>query len=189
MATVAREVRAIDGWERIHDPATSLVVEPGDAPEGPWVDALLASAPFAWRVTGPPGDVAGLLPDAPRPLKALIAALAPRHAALMCSPKVTVRVEGVTGNACTRMHADFKDVRLIVTLAGPGTEHLGGDDLAAPVQQLPAGWVGLFKGRTYPGAAPGRHAPCLHRSPAIDGTGNRRLVLVIDTADPDAEPA
>jgi hypothetical protein len=189
MATVAREVPAIDVWERIHDPDISLVVEPGDAPAGPWVDALLAIAPFAWRVSGPPDAVAGLLPDAPRPLQERVAVLASRLATLMDAPWVTVRVEGVTGNACTRMHADYTDVRLILTLAGPGTEHVGGDDPAASVQQLPAGWIGLFKGRTYPGAAPGRHAPCLHRSPAIDGTGERRLVLVIDTADSGVEPA
>lgn len=189
MAAVARGARAIDSWERIHHPDTALVVEPGEAPAGPWVDALLARAPFAWRVTGPPDTIARMLADAPQPLRDIVGALAARLAALMDTPRLLVRVDGVTGNACTRMHADFTDVRLIVTLAGPGTEHLGGDDPAAPVQQLPAGWIGLFKGHTYPGAGPGRHAPCLHRSPAIEGTGQRRLVLVIDTADLASQPA
>jgi hypothetical protein len=184
-AAAARTAGTEEPWAAIHHPDVPLVVEAGEAPAGPWVEALLARAPFTWRASGPVGAVADLLPEAPAPLRMRIAALAARFAALMGSPLVTVRVEGVTGNACTRMHADFTDVRLILTLAGPGTEHLAGDDLSASIQQLPAGHIGLFKGRTYPGAGPDRHAPCLHRSPPILGTGARRLVLVIDTAGPD----
>jgi hypothetical protein len=186
MASAARAVAA-DPWAAIHQPDVPLVVEPGASPMGAWVAALLDQAPRVWRVSGAADTIADQLPDAPAPLRALIAALAARFAALMASRHVSVRVEVLDSNACTRMHADYTDVRLILTLAGPGTEHLGGDDPAAPVQQLPAGWVGLFKGRSYPGATPDQHAPCLHRSPPIAGTGMRRLVLVIDTADKSIE--
>jgi hypothetical protein len=169
-------------WESIHRPDVPLVVEPGPAAAGPWVQELLARAPFAWRVSGAADGVASLLQEAPPALRARVASLARRFAALMDAPRVVVRVEGITDNACTRLHADFVDVRLIVTLAGPGTEHVGGNDPLAPIRQLPAGWVGLFKGHAYPGAGPGCHAPCLHRSPAIAGTAARRLLLVIDRA-------
>jgi hypothetical protein len=162
-----------------------LVVEPGTAPAAPWVDELLRRAPDAWRASGPADTIADTLPDTPEPLRAIVADLASRFAALMGTHHISVRVEGVTGNACTRMHADYTDVRLILTLAGPGTEHLADDDPSAPVQQLATGHIGLFKGRTYLGARPGVHAPCLHRSPPIEGTGQRRLVLVIDTPGPD----
>jgi hypothetical protein len=181
MASAAAAGRA-DPWEAIHRHDVPLVVDSAAPPAGAWVADLLAKAPFCWRVRGAPGAVGGLLGDAPLPLRERIVTLALRFAALMDAGEVTVRVEGVTGNACTRMHADYTDVRLILTLAGPGTEHVGGDDPSAPARQLEAGAIGIFKGRTYPGAAPGRHPPCLHRSPAIEGTGQRRLVLVIDTA-------
>jgi len=187
-ATAARTAPAPDPWAAIHDPAVPLVVEEGAPPSELWVEALLASAPFAWRATGAADEVADLFPEAPAPLRARIAALTERFSALMGAPILTVRVEGVTGNACTRMHADFTDVRLILTLAGPGTEHWGGDDPMAPIQQLPAGYIGLFKGRTYPGTGRARHAPCLHRSPPIEGTGARRLMLVIDTVREEALP-
>ena len=184
MASAARSLPA-DPWAAIHQPHVPLVIEPGAAPAAPWVDDLLRRAPNAWRASGPADTIADALPDAPEPLRAIIADLASRFAALMDTRYVSVRVEAVDGNACTRVHADYTDVRLILTLAGPGTEHLAGDDPSAPVQQLAAGHIGLFKGRTYPGAAAGRHAPCLHRSPPIAESGIRRLVLVIDTAGPD----
>jgi hypothetical protein len=183
MASAAPSLPA-DPWAAIHQPHVPLVVEPGTAPDAPWVDELLRRAPDAWHASGPADTIAYALPDAPEPLRAIIADLASRFAALIGTHHVSVRVEGVTGNACTRMHADYTDVRLIQTLAGPGTEYLVGDDPSAPTQQLPTGHIGLFKGRTYPGAGPGRHAPCLHRSPPIAGSGVRRLVLVIDTAGP-----
>lgn len=180
MASTARAVAAAttDPWLAIHRRDVPLVVEAGMPPCGTWVADLLARAPFCWRASGAPGEVADLLEHAPSDLRALVAGLAQRFATLMDTDHVSVRVEGVTGNACTRMHADYTDVRLILTLAGPGTEHLAGDNPAAPVRQLPPGHIGLFKGRSYPGAG---HAPCLHRSPAIEGSGQCRLLLVIDT--------
>lgn len=187
MAGAARARTLVDRWAAIHDPAMSLVVEPTPAPTGAWVGELLAQAPFTWRITGPAATVATGLADAAPELQRLVSAHARRFAELMGVGDVTVRVEAVTGNACTRLHADYTDVRLIVTLAGPGTEHVGGRDPAAPVREIPTGHVALFKGRTYPGADGCRHMPCLHRSPQIAGTGTRRLVLVIDTARPDAE--
>jgi hypothetical protein len=45
------------------------------------------------------------------------------------------------------------------------------------IERVPTGWVGLFKGRTY---APD-HPPCFHRSPPVGDTGEKRLMLVIDT--------
>ena len=44
---------------------------------------------------------------------------------------------------------------------------------------MQAGWVGLFRGRLWPGDLPCR---LLHRSPPIAGSGETRLLLVIDAA-------
>ncbi|MFN3592920.1 MAG: DUF1826 domain-containing protein, partial [Thermaurantiacus sp.] len=122
-----------------------------------------------------------LLGEAPDALREMVSAHARRFADLMGAELVSVRIEGITSNACTRVHADFTDVRLIRTLAGPGTDHAPDGDPQAPLSRIPTGHIGLFKGRRYPGADGCCHQPCLHRSPPIEGTGLRRLVLVIDT--------
>jgi hypothetical protein len=177
-----------DGWSAIHDPGVRLVLDPAPAPDEAWVADLLARAPFAWRAEGRADTIDSALADWPGPLREMVAAHAARFAAVMEAPAIAVRIEGITGNACTRVHADYTDVRLIRTLAGPGTDHLpdgpspeaNGAD-GADLARVPTGWVGLFKGRTYPGADGCCHPPCLHRSPPVEGTGARRLVLVIDT--------
>ncbi len=174
MATVL-DVR--DDWARIHDVDHPLVLDERRQPlDVATIAQLIARAPFTTRSEGPVATIADDLADLPAPLVADVAALARRFADLMGVDDVRVRVEGVTGNACTRMHADYTDVRLITTYAGPGTDYVEGDDTCCP-KRVPQGWVGLFKGNLY-----GRgHAPCQHRSPAVANTGERRLVLVIDT--------
>ena len=73
MASQARAVPhsapVADPWAAIHDRATPLVLEPAAPPQAPWVDALLAQAPFAWRAEGPADAVAAMLTDAPRRFK------------------------------------------------------------------------------------------------------------------------
>jgi hypothetical protein len=90
-----------------------------------------------------------------------------------------LRLEGITTDACRRIHADYTDLRLITTYAGPGTDYL--PRFATPnegnLQRLATGDIGLFKGRLHAAG----HEPCLHRSPPIAGTGAARLVLVIDS--------
>jgi hypothetical protein len=183
MARSARVAPDLDPWDAIHDRSTPMLLEQAPAPEAPWVADLLAQAPFTWRVEGPAEMVAGLLTIAPTALQEMVAAHARRFAHLMAAPNLSVRVEGITGNACTRVHADYTDVRLIQTLAGPGTDYAPDGDPEAPLARVPTGWIGLFKGRSYPGADNCCHQPCLHRSPPIAGTGERRLVLVIDTVE------
>lgn len=175
MATAFADIR--DDWSRIHDSGCSLVLDERCQPlNAATIAQLLARAPFTTRSKGPVAIIAEALAELPAPLVADVVALAERFANLMDSNDVRVRVEGVTGNACTRMHADYTDVRLITTYAGPGTDYIEGDDTCCP-RRVPQGWVGLFKGHAYGGG----HAPCMHRSPPVADTGERRLVLVIDT--------
>ncbi|WP_448585128.1 DUF1826 domain-containing protein [Thermaurantiacus sp.] len=126
-------------------------------------------------------------------LEAIDLALAPLGAALAADIRmlgalladiarpatVRVRLEIVTGNACTRFHADFVRLRLLTTYAGPGTQWCPAGAMGS-VRALAAGDVAIFKGRL---ALP--DVPILHRSPPIAGKGIRRLVLALDPDPPD----
>jgi hypothetical protein len=146
-------------------------------------DRLLAAAPFTDVHDGPFATVADAFAHRSRALATDIATLAHRFAVLIQVDRVKVRLEGVTTDACTKLHADYTGVRLITTDAGPGTDYAPDGDTQAPLARVPTGWIGLFKGKAF---APG-HLPCLHRSPPIAATGTRRLLLVIDTSRPDAD--
>jgi hypothetical protein len=124
-------------------------------------------------------------PDVPC-LRADVAALAARFAATMACPELALRLEIVTGDGCRKFHADYVTARLISSYTGPGSEWLdnaaaqalaSGEALKpADVRRLAAGEVALFKGRLW------SETPIIHRSPPIAGTGQRRLVLVINPA-------
>ncbi len=182
MATLAQAETIVDRWACIHDPETALVLEEEAPPEGAWVESLLARPPFVWRVESAPDTLLGQLPDAPAALQALIDTASRRFAKVMGCNWLKLRVELIDNNACTKVHADYTDVRLIQTLAGPGTDYAPDGDPQAPLARVPTGWVGLFKGALYPRADGEGHSPCPHRSPPIAGSGIRRLVIVIDSA-------
>ncbi|MES2054675.1 MAG: DUF1826 domain-containing protein [Pseudomonadota bacterium] len=121
------------------------------------------------------------------PLIADVARLATIYANIMALDRVALRLERIDGNACWRFHADYVAVRLISTYVGSGTQWLDQRSVAASSdgespspRQLSCGDVGLFKGRLL---AP--HHAIVHRSPPIAGTGEERLLLVIDPDDRD----
>lgn len=179
---LAANTDVLDDWSRIRDRAVPLVIEHRTQPlPDAMLTALLDRAPFTIRAEGELLAVLVQLADLPDALRADVADLAMRFTALMRVDAVRVRVEGVVSNACKKVHADYTDVRLITTYAGPGTDYAphGPDagDAVCCLEPVPTGAIALFKGRTF---APD-HPPCLHRSPPIAGSGARRLVLVIDT--------
>ncbi|OYQ23672.1 hypothetical protein CHU93_16995 [Sandarakinorhabdus cyanobacteriorum] len=122
-------------------------------------------------------------------LVADVAELAQHAAARMKSPLVDLRLEIITGDACRKFHADYVGLRLITSYAGPGSQWLSNADAAAladgvalerlELRQLLAGEVALFKGKLL------TDSPIIHRSPPIAGSGQRRLVLVINPAQMD----
>lgn len=180
MATAALKSHdlATDDWQAIFDPDVRIIIDPAGPQLSPaQAHKMLQAAPFGYSVSGRPEDLLAQLPTLPPCLGASIVSLAERFSALMRCETVRVRLEGITGNACRKVHADYTDLRLICTLVGLGTQYTPGDDPAGRLKRIPTGAVALFKGRQF---GPG-HAACLHRSPPIEGTGARRLVLVIDT--------
>lgn len=111
-------------------------------------------------------------------LSADVLALARNFASVMACPAVEVRLEVVDDDACRKFHADYVPARLVTTYLGPGTDWLpdGADSTTSP-RRLAAGAVALFKGRSWP-----TDNPIIHRSPPIAGTGQRRVVLVLNPA-------
>ncbi len=96
--------------------------------------------------------------------------------------RMQFRLDVVSDDACRKFHGDYVRGRLVTTYAGPGTQWLsprGVDQLAQGLEPerinlLAPGDVGIFKGRLATGY------PAIHRSPPIEGTGQKRLVLVLN---------
>lgn len=141
--------------------------------------AALAAVEGSSRLAGSPDELKAALGFLPAALAADIDELVRRFATLTGKPAVRLRLEAVDGDACRKFHADYTDLRLVTTYAGPGTDIRQTPAEDAPVTRIGAGDIALFKGKLFPGQPP----VLFHRSPPIEGTGERRIVLVLDTPD------
>lgn len=111
-----------------------------------------------------------------------VAARARDFAAIAGDDCVDVRLERVTGNACSKFHRDHVPVRLVSTYFGPGTELVpAGYEARAlaeqtgyrgPLERLDPGEIAVFRG-----GADG----VLHRSPPVANTGVSRAMLCLNT--------
>lgn len=121
-------------------------------------------------------------------LLADIVGLAGRFSDLMGARFLRLRLDVIDTNACRRFHVDAIKARLVCTYRGTGTQY----GLAAEGQEprqihtVETGSPILLRGKLWaPELSPG----LLHRSPPIEGTGETRLILVLDpVADPDSAP-
>ncbi|NOD62088.1 MULTISPECIES: DUF1826 domain-containing protein [unclassified Ruegeria] len=116
-----------------------------------------------------------------------VAALSDIFAGLMNAKWLRLRLDVITTNACRRFHIDAVTARLVCTYKGTGTQYgvsTGGAD-PSRVFTTPTGAPILLRGTLWPAQPdPG----FLHRSPPIEGTGETRLVLVLDPVlDPESE--
>jgi len=105
-----------------------------------------------------------------------IASLARRFAEIMGCDHMRWRLEVVDTDACRKFHADMVTARLLMSLSGPTTQWIDVDH-PEDIRDMRLGAVGLFKGRFWAG-----DTRILHRSPPIAGTGQTRLLLVINPA-------
>lgn len=108
-----------------------------------------------------------------------IAMLADRFADVVEAQYLRLRLQPVSNNACRKFHIDAMSSRLVCTYRGAGTQYgtsKNGDD-PSRVYSVPTGSPILMKGDLWPSRAA---APLLHRSPPIEGSGQTRLVLVLD---------
>ena len=131
-------------------------------------------------------DMSGL-PDGDQRawLEADIAEMARMFAELMQAQFLRLRLDKVKTNACRKFHIDALTARLVCTYRGTGTQYGISTDGADPkrVFTVPTGAPILLRGTLWPSDPP---SGLLHRSPPIEGTGETRLVLVLDPVlDPD----
>ena len=108
-----------------------------------------------------------------------VAALADIFAGLTPAPYLRLRFDVTTTNACRKFHIDAVTARLICTYRGTGTQYGISTDGAEPrrVFTLPTGSPIVLRGTLWPERPT---SGLLHRSPPIEGTGETRLVLVLD---------
>lgn len=116
-----------------------------------------------------------------------ITALAHMFADLTSAKFLRLRVDVVTTNACRRFHIDAITSRLVCTYRGTGTQYGISTDGQEPkrVFTVQTGAPILLRGTLWPSQPA---SGLLHRSPPIEGTGQTRLVLVLDPIfDPEDE--
>ncbi len=107
------------------------------------------------------------------------AALAELFAGLMRAPYLRLRFDVVSTNACRKFHVDAVTARLICTYRGTGTQYGLSTDGSEPehVFTAPTGAPMLLRGTLWPERP---KSGLLHRSPPIEGSGETRLLLVLD---------
>ena len=98
---------------------------------------------------------------------------------LMAAPYMRLRLEPITSNACRKFHIDAITARLVCTYCGTGTQFGISQDGAEPerIFTVPTGTPILLRGTLWPEQP---LSGLLHRSPPIEGSGETRLVLVLD---------
>lgn len=107
------------------------------------------------------------------------ARLADRFSTLMRAPCLLLRLDMVTTNAGSKFHIDAVPARLICTYRGSGTQYGFSTDGAPPARvfQVATGAPIILLGTLWSEEPkPG----LLNPSPPIAGTGETRLVLVLD---------
>jgi hypothetical protein len=108
-----------------------------------------------------------------------VSAMAQIFAEVMAADYLAMRLEVVTSNACRKFHIDALRARLICTYRGTGTQYGSAPEDGDPYQihTVPTGAPMILRGTEWP-----VRPACgfVHRSPPIEGTGETRLVLVLD---------
>lgn len=155
-----------------------------------WIDRLDPSALPAGRIMLRPDtvqaavtdlcDIAGT-PVCPEREQLIgdMAALSDLFAKLVQTPYLRLRLQPVTSNACRKFHIDVMTARLICTYRGQGTQYGISTDGQDPTRvfSVATGAPILLRGTLWPEKP---LSGLLHRSPPIEGTGETRLVLVLD---------
>jgi hypothetical protein len=184
-----------EGLDTFRDPGCAAAVWTRDVLPGfqDWIDGIEADCLPRGRLI--------LRPDAVRPAVAQlcasagmpetphrdrlvddIAALADMFTWLMTARWLRLRLDVVTTNACRKFHVDAVTARLVCTYRGTGTQYGNADKGQDPARivTVPTGAPILLRGTLWPART---DTPFLHRSPPIEGTGEVRLVLVLDPID------
>ncbi|MEM7546478.1 MAG: DUF1826 domain-containing protein [Pseudomonadota bacterium] len=155
-----------------------------------WIDALPVDRLPNARVVLKPGNVrravddiciASGVPGGPERDRFAenVAALSDIFAKLTEASYLRLRLSVVTSNSCRKFHRDAVAARMVCTYRGTGTQYGTSQNGLDPARifTAPTGSPVLLRGTLWPE----RPATGLvHRSPPIEGTGETRLVLVLD---------
>lgn len=108
-----------------------------------------------------------------------IVGLANMFSGLVSADFLRLRLDVITTNACRKFHIDAITSRLVCTYRGTGTQYGVSSDGHDPkrVFTVQTGAPILLRGTLWPQQPP---SGLLHRSPPIEGSGESRLVLVLD---------
>ena len=111
-----------------------------------------------------------------------VAAMADLFTGVLDAPYLRLRLDVISTDACRKFHIDAIRARLICTYRGSGTQYGISTDGHAPrsVFAVPTGSPMIMRGTLWPETP---KSGLLHRSPPIEGTGETRLVLVLDPED------
>ncbi|MEL7279791.1 MAG: DUF1826 domain-containing protein [Pseudomonadota bacterium] len=154
----------LDNIDPKHLPSTRVTLAPDQVSDALSRSALMCGTPNC--------PECGMLVDD-------VSALAMVFADVMDTPFIRLRLDVVTSNACRKFHVDALTVRLICTYRGTGTQYgvSRNDKDPEHVFTVPACAPIILRGSKWP------ESPSIglrHRSPPIEGTGETRLLLVID---------
>ena len=187
--------RDVEDMRAILSPSTAMVCWDRTIPSEvqDWIDrldpALLPRArmivPTAWvrKAVTEALDEASM-PEGPGRAFLIddIAQLAARFTDLMETSYIRVRLNAVDNNSCRKFHVDSVKARMVCTYRGLGTQYgfsTNGED-PQDIFVTKTGMPLLLRGLLW------REEPAsglVHRSPPIEGTGETRLVLVLDPID------
>ena len=153
----------------------------------PWARVILRPAAVQNAVTAACDNAR--LPDGPERRRLIndISALADMFSDVMDARWLRLRLDVVDGNACRRFHVDRITARLICTYRGTGTQYgvtTDANEDPQTIHTVPTGSPFVMRGTLWP-VTP--DLGLLHRSPPIEGTGETRLVLVLDPIDDPAD--
>ncbi|WP_171132878.1 MULTISPECIES: DUF1826 domain-containing protein [unclassified Ruegeria] len=184
--------KAADGLSALHDPQCAAAIWNRPLPQGfqNWIDGLDPDQLPATRTVLRPDvirqavsylcDGAAMELCAERDwLISDIADLSQRFATIMGAPYLRLRLGVITTNACCKFHIDAIKARLICTYRGTATQYGFAQDGVDPrdVATVPTGSPMVMRGTLWP---ENPVSNLKHRSPPIAGTGETRLVLVLD---------
>lgn len=183
-------VETLAALDAIHAPdcAAVILARPHDPALSNWLAGLPPDSLPQMREVLRPEDIraaleqlCAALPDCNERARFIddVTALAVRFAQLMAAPRLRLRLEVVTGNACRKFHIDYVTARLVCTWRGTGSQYGLAAIGAEPdhIHTVPTGQPILLRGTRWPTTPP---SDLKHRSPPIEGSGERRLLLVLD---------
>lgn len=192
LGDTVRACSTIDGFSDIETPGCGAVIfdrTPLQASVD-WLAELPSQALPEERIVLRPSDVEahveGLMPTGAKAddlarswLIQDIAALAQGFAKMMEAPYLRLRLDPIKTNACRKFHIDAVTARLVCTYRGQPTQYGMGNAQreVSEFATVPAACPVILRGTRWPGNAP---TGLLHRSPPIEGTGETRLLLVLD---------